>query len=300
MYEGLEDYTQMKPVTINPKTTFNQLVNEMDDIKSDARTKQQIEQIIAKFQRKKGYIDEDEEAKFAYFAQGKNPDEFIDMLKTLPEAEAGKTLKKYNQLWRYLDELKRTPDVQLVSEHEDKYIATERGYGKGQKPEDYINGFRDFVEENRNKITALTIICNRPTELDRKSLKELKLILDTEGFTERSLNTAWKSAKNEDIAADIIAYIRTFALGNALISHEERIKKAMAKVRSLKTDWSKTQQKWLDRFEKQLLQESILKKEDLDKAPFRKDGGYKRLNKIFRNELDTILMTMNEELYKVG
>jgi type I restriction enzyme R subunit len=300
MYEGLEDYTQMKPVTINPKTTFSQLIDEFDSIKSDDRTKQQVEQIIAKFQRKKGYIDEGESAKFEYLTKGKKPDEFIDMLKELPEAEAGKTLQKYNHLWKYLDELKASPKVQLVSEHEDEYIGTERGYGKGQKPEDYINGFRDFIEENRNKLTALSIICNKPTALDRKSLKELKLILDTEGFNARTLNTAWKSAKNEDIVADIIAYIRTFALGNALISHEKRITKAMAKVRNLKTDWSKIQLKWLDRFEKQLLQESVLQKEDLDKAPFNKDGGYKRLNKIFRNELDTILITMNEELYKVG
>jgi len=146
----------------------------------------------------------------------------------------------------------------------------------------------------------LSIICNKPTSLDRRSLKELKLILDTEGFNARTLNTAWKSAKNEDIAADIIAYIRTFALGNTLISHEERITKAMTKVENLKTDWSKTQLKWLDRFKKQLLQESVLQKEDLDKAPFNKDGGYTKLNKIFRNELDTILTTMNEELYKVG
>jgi type I restriction enzyme R subunit len=300
MYEGLEDYTQMKPVTMNPKATFNQLVDEFDSIKSDERTKQQVEQIIAKFQRKKGYINEAEEEKFEHLTKGKKPDEFIDMLKELPEAAAGETLQKYNQLWKYLDELKASPKVQLYSEHEDKYIGTERGYGKGQKPEDYINGFRDYIEENRNKLAALSIICNKPTSLDRRSLKELKLILDTEGFNARTLNTAWKSAKNEDIAADIIAYIRTFALGNTLISHEERITKAMTKVENLKTDWSKTQLKWLDRFKKQLLQESVLQKEDLDKAPFNKDGGYTKLNKIFRNELDTILTTMNEELYKVG
>jgi type I restriction enzyme R subunit len=300
MYEGLEDYTQMKPVTMNPKVTFNQLAEEFDGIKSDERTKQQVEQIIAKFQRKKGYIGEEEKEKFKHLTKGKEPDEFINMLKELPEAEAGKTLQQYNQLWKYLDELKRSPSVQLVSDHEDNYLGTERGYGKGQKPEDYINGFRDYIEENLNKITALGIICNKPTALDRKSLKELKLILDIEGFNARTLNTAWKSAKNEDIAADIIAYIRTFALGSTLVSHEERIKKAMVKVQNLKTDWSKIQQKWLDRFEKQLLQESVLQKEDLDKAPFSQDGGYTKLNKIFRNELDTILITMNEELYNVG
>jgi len=116
------------------------------------------------------------------------------------------------------------------------------------------------------------------------------------GFNSRTLNTAWKEAKNEDIAADIISYIRTMAMGTSLISHEERIKRAVDKVRSQR-EWTKVQQKWLDRFEKQLIQEIVLQVEDLDESPFKADGGYKRLNKIFNNELDSIIESINENLY---
>jgi type I restriction enzyme R subunit len=202
----------------------------------------------------------------------------------------------YKGLWNYLDEKIYQPKVQFVSEHEDKFLGVERGYGKASKPEDYIEGFKNFIEENRNKILALNIICTKPTELDRKSLKELKLLLDQEGYNDLTLNTAWKNAKNEDIAADIISYIRTLALDTDLVSHEERIENAINKVKMLKP-WNKIQQKWIDRFEKQLLVETVLTKADLDAKPFSDEGGFTRLNKIFENELENILAVLNENLY---
>jgi type I restriction enzyme R subunit len=133
-------------------------------------------------------------------------------------------------------------------------------------------------------------------ELDRKSLKELKLLLDQEGYNTMTLNTAWKNAKNEDIAADIISFIRTLALDTDLVSHEQRIENAINKIKMLKP-WNKIQQKWLNKFQDQLLAETVLTKEDLDKAPFSNEGGFTRLNKIFDNELENILVVLNDNLY---
>jgi type I restriction enzyme R subunit len=184
----------------------------------------------------------------------------------------------------------------LVSEHHDEIIGIDRGYGKANKPEDYIEGFKKFIEENRNKILALNVVCTKPSELDRKSLKELKMMLDLEGYNAMTLHTAWKTTKNEDIAADIISYIRTMALDTDLVSHEQRIENAINKVKMLKP-WNKIQQKWLDRFEAQLLKETVLTKADLDAKPFSDDGGFTRLNKIFDNELENILGVLNDNLY---
>jgi type I restriction enzyme R subunit len=55
--------------------------------------------------------------------------------------------------------------------------------------------------------------------------------------------------------------------------------------------------KWIERFEKQLLQETILQKEDLNREPFKIDGGFDRLNKIFNSELDQVIEVINENLY---
>lgn len=257
--------------------------------------KKQVEQIIAKYRRKRSLLTNNEE-RFSYYSQGISPGEFPNYLKGLNPGEAIATVSGLTSLWQFLDELKPGPRVQLVSEHDDEFLGTERGYGKGKKPEDYLDGFKQFIEENRNKIAALQIICTRPAELDRASLKELKLLLDQQGYTTRSLNAAWKAAKNEDIAADIISYIRTLALGSSLISHEQRIRNAVEKVRAMK-EWTKVQHNWIDRFEKQLLQEDVIRVEDLDSEPFNQDGGYERLDKVFEHNLGKVLEVMNENLY---
>lgn len=302
VYEALEDYTQMKTIS-NPKISFEKLVEELEQIDSPERAKKQLEQIIAKLQRKKKKLEEDGLEDFMYRAHGNNPEELIDFLKHVSGEEVKKVVAEYADLWHFLDTKVFQPKLQLVSEHVDEVLGVERGYGKAQEPEDYIDNFREFIQQNRNKLSALEIICTKPSELDRKSLKELKLALDQEGYNARTLSTAWKTTKNEEIAADIISFIRTMALDTDLIGHEQRIRNAVEKIKSLKAmpdgrqAWNKIQLKWIDRFEAQLLKETILTKEDLDKDPFKQDGGYKRLNKIFENELDQVLNNLNENLY---
>jgi type I restriction enzyme R subunit len=295
IYEALEEFTNMKPVVPNPTSTFGGLAEEITKIKGEERLKQQVEQIIAKLQRKKKQLSADANEKFK-FASGSEISDYIAMLKELPSSAAAKKILESNLLWKILDEFKATPAFQLVSEHEDEALEPTYGYGKSQKPADYIEGFRKYIQENVNRMTALKLVCNKPTELDRKSLKELHMVLDTAGYTDVNLRHAWKHAKNQDIAADIISFIRTLSLGSNLVDHETRIRKAMNNIRGMR-EWNKVQLKWLDRFEAQLLHESVLRKEDLDLPPFKEEGGFKRLDKVFEQKLEDILNKINENLY---
>lgn len=297
IYEALEDFTNMKPVVANPSTTFGELVNEISHIESnEARLKKQVEQIIAKLQRKRKTIEQAGD-KFTFVSGGKDVAGYISMLKEMPVNKAIQSILGSTELWKFLDEFRPTPELQLWSDHVDEVREPERGYGKAKKPEDYISSFQKYLEENVNKITAIKLIQTRPTELDRKSLKELYMILDNAGYTDINLQHAWKEVKNQDIAADIISFIRTLSLGSDLVAHETRIKNAVDKVRQMHT-WNKVQEKWLDRFKAQLIHETILRKEDLDKPPFNEAGGFVKLNKIFENKLERVLNDINENLYK--
>jgi type I restriction enzyme R subunit len=297
IYETLEGFTQMKPVVASPSTTFQQLKDEFEHIQSEERAKRQVEQIVAKIQRKKRYLNQEQAEQFTYNAGGAHPDELIDQLKNEKISRSVDRVTELTGLWKYLDELKPAPNMMLVSEHQDEFLGLEKGYGNTDKPEDYLENFIQFIKQNQNKIQALNIVCTRPTELDRKTLRELKIALDQEGYNTKALNAAWKEAKNEDIAADIISFIRTLSLGNSMISHEDRVHNATIKIRAMR-DWNKTQLKWIDRFEKQLLKETILKVEDLDDSPFSDAGGFTRLNKIFDNNLETIIRKLNNNLYE--
>ncbi len=296
VYETLQDFTQMKPVVANPKTSFGQLAEEFDHIDNEKRAKAQIEQIIAKIQRKKKYFSEDQKSKFEYNTKGLDPDALINQFKEESVTSSIDQITKLSGLWKFLDELKPSPTITLVSDHEDEFLGMSRGYGAAKKPEDYLENFTTFIKENQNKIDALNIVCTRPAELDRKSLRELMIALDQAGYNVQSLKAAWKDTKNEDIAADIISFIRTLSLGSSLVSHEDRIRKAIDQIRSMKP-WNKIQSKWIDRFENQLLKETVLRIEDLDDSPFDDAGGFERLNKIFEGELQEVVIKINENLY---
>ncbi|ALL08709.1 restriction endonuclease subunit R [Pedobacter sp. PACM 27299] len=296
IYEALEDYTQMKPVVVNPTTNFNQLVAEFPLITSTERTQIQIEQIIAKLQRKKSQGNFNADA-FSFNADGRDINVLIDELKHNDTHTSVKLIHQLPELWKYLDEFKVAPAHQLYSDHVDTFNEMQRGYGKAKKPEDYLESFSAYLKNNVNEIAALKLICRAPKELSRKELKELLLQLDQQGYNVNTLNAAWSAAKHQDVAADIISYIRTLMIGNTLISKDDRIKNAMQKIRQMK-NWNKTQLNWLERIEKQMFAETIVRKEDFDKEPFTEAGGFNRLDKIFENQLGDVLDKMNEYLYE--
>lgn len=295
VYDALKGFSQMQTVS-NPSFSFKQLTDEFEYIDNNERKKRQIEQIVAKLQRKKRVLVGDQLDQFIRLSGGDTPDDLIYKLRHQDTMASIEYIKKISELWNFLDERIYRPQTQLLSEHPDELRKVDRGYGNAQKPEDYIESFKKYILDNKDKIEALKIVCTKPSELDRKSLKELKLILDQHGFNVAALNQAWHDVKNEDIAADIIAYIRTLALDVMLISPEQRVKSAIQKVKSMQS-WNAVQLKWIDRFEKQLIAETVLNKEDLDQEPFKSEGGYMRLNKIFNNKLDIVLHTINEYLY---
>lgn len=295
LYEALQDYTQMQTVS-NPTYSFEQLVDETQRISDEQRLNKQIEQIVAKLQRKAKILTSQQEEYINLHNKGNSISDLISDLKNTSPSEIKTKVEKLSSLWNYLDTKVYKKYTQFVTDRPDEVTEVRRGYGNAEKPEDYIEGFKKFIEENINTITAINVICNKPQELDRKSLKELKLILDEKGFTEVALNTAWKSAKNVDIAADIIAYIRTLSIGVDLITPQERVKNAINKIKNSRT-WNIHQLKWIDKFEKQLVAESILTRKDLDLKPFLDDGGFTRINKIFNNELEELITELNNDLY---
>ena len=137
-------------------------------------------------------------------------------------------------------------------------------------------------------------------DLTRESLKNLRLALDRAGFTSQKLNTALKETTSEEIAADIITLIRRFAIGSSLMNHEERIQKAVARLKKAHT-FSKQELSWLFRMEKYLLEETVLQVEVFDEdSRFKAQGGFDRLNKIFRHQLASIVTELNDYLYDDG
>lgn len=299
IYETLKPYTDMKPVVTKPTVSLDVLTEELAQIESEEQGKQHKDEIVAKMQRKKRTWTSKDHEDFKALSGGMTIEKFIADLKNMSALQAGADLQMKKSLVAFIDENRGRAHRIYISEHEDKLLSTTIGYGNAEKPEDYLEGFHSFITENLNLIPALTIICTRPNDLTRDELRKLRVALDQQGYSEKMLQAAWRAAKNEDIAADIISFIRQQALGDPLISHEDRIEGAMKKIYDMKV-WTKVQKDWLKRIEKQLLQESVLDpnpEKAFEVEPFKSKGGYKQLNKIFDGEMDTIVTTINTALY---
>ena len=295
LYEAMSDKTQMISVS-NPTVSFKQLTSNLEQITDAGQFQRFKDQLVAKLQGKKNGIKGENLERFAFLGNKLNPEEIINSIRNLSMHEVKSLILDTADLWPFLDENKGRANKIYVSDHQDTFIAMDRGYGNGVKPEDYIESFKDFIQSNKNEIAALEIICTKPADLDRKSLKELKLLLDSKGFNETALNTAWKAKNMVETSADIIAFIRTLALDTELVPPYQRVKNAINTIKASRT-WNKTQLKWIERFEKQLLAETILTKQDLDLQPFVSEGGFKRLNDIFEEQLEPLIVKLNEYLF---
>ncbi len=300
VYESLEPVNTMKPVVANPSTSFEDLINGLKELPTEKQIDNQIDMIMAKLQRKKRNLNEKAMEHFVDLSGGLSPTQFIDQIKEMPTKLAKEHILKHQKLFEILNEGTnngRRPIV--ISDKEDRLLSHERGYGEGKKPEDYLEEFKTFISENMNKIAALNIVCTRPKELTRESLKSLRLELDRHKFTEQQLNTAMKELKNEEIAADIISLIRQQALGSSLLSHDERIKKAVERLKK-NHSFSKMETGWIERIEKNLLQETVLDKSTFNAGSFKTAGGFDKINKIFKNQLEDIIGELNDYLYDDG
>lgn len=296
LYEGLEKVTNMKPVVARNTVKFEELIEELLKLDSEDKKKKHIDEIIAKFHRNKKKLKDNKLEEFKSYSEGKIPDEFIADLRYGDINKIVSIIEKSKELFKFLDEYEYNPRKVIISTHEDRVIESFVGYGESKKPEDYLEEFGRFVNDNLNKIAALQIACQRPQELTRAELKSLIQELYKHGFSEINLNTAYNQMTNADITADIISFIRQQALGSALIDHEERIKNAMKKIKDLQK-WNKVQKQWLDRIEKQLIKEYIIEKDSFNSGAFETSGGFHRINKQFGGKLEELIEAINKNLY---
>ena len=300
VYESLQDVSNMKPVVTNPSTSFEDLMKGLEVATTDEQLAYQINLIVAKLQRKRRNISEKALEQFANLTGSKDLGAFAEHLNSSTIKEAAAELLGHREAFSVLDKDRpHSKSPRIIDNHPDGVIDHTRGYGEGQKPEDYLEAFKDFINNNMNAIAALRMVCTRPSELTREALKSLKLELDRHDFTEKQLNSAWNEMTNQDIVADIIAFIRQQALGSALVGHEQRVKHAFAKLR-MNHEFNKTQLDWLKRIEKVLLEESVLDEQIFEVGAFKNAGGFTIIDRRFGGKLREIMTELNEYLYDDG
>ncbi len=174
IYESIQGVTAMRPVVVDPSISFTQLTQELSTAPSEEARALVRDQLVAKIQRKKRHLSETARQDFET-AAGMPPDEFIAHLRAMPLAEVATWFTENPGLGEILDRKNDGPSQPVfISHHPDVLREVTQGFGSTDRPEDYIEAFKNFVNSSGNQIPALVTVVTRPQELTRKQLRELQ------------------------------------------------------------------------------------------------------------------------------
>lgn len=319
IYAALSDVNTMKPLVKDPNITLEQLVAEITNPETltqalntpgDSPEQSQADVVLSQLSQKVMRVLRKAEKKaeqkpalkqkLSELEQlwGVEPKSLHKYLQQLGPTQAAAFITQHSGLLNQLAEVnsllgsERQP---VISEHPDELRERTQTYGANQKPADYLESFQAFIKQQLNQSAALAVVVNKPRDLTREQLKEIKLLLDNAGYSEVKLRTAVRDQTNQDIAASIIGHIRRAALGEPLIPFEQRVAKAMQSIYQ-NHQWLPAQRKWLERLAKQLVHEVIIDREFVNER-FAEQGGYKQLDKVLTGQLDTVLIELSEVLW---
>ena len=294
VYEDLDDTSNMKSVSISK--SMAELLEDL--FRPGEASKQPVkDRILARLQRKSNNLTDEQKYDVSERLSGKTIREYAKELKSCTEEAFVRRCREDKDFLLWFDNLKGKKRGHYYSEKEDTLLATTRGYGDTEKPQDYLDSFVAYVNENKDRIEAIHIACTRPSDMTRAQLRELKLELDKENFTESSLNEAASAVSNERIVADIIAFVRRAVLKTPLVNHDDRVKMAFSKLISAH-HFNKMQLDLLEKIKVYMLHESILNTETFEAPAFKMDGGFARFNKKFGGQLAEVIREINTYIYE--
>ncbi len=165
--------------------------------------------------------------------------------------------------------------------------------GRAVRPDDYLAAFERFVRENPDHVEAIRILLERPADWRTDALRELrqKLAARPEGFTEDRLRRAYQHE-----LADIISIVKHAAKGEPLLSAEERVDRALVRVRGYHR-LTPAQERWLGLIRDHLVANLAIDRADFGLITFARQGAtWSRVNRDFGGQLADLLARINEAM----
>ena len=299
LYAELQEMTDMRPVVVKPDIALGQLVTDLQKAETEEDRSWVAGQVIVRMRAMARRMDAETRESFERHT-GEEPEGAVQRLATRPGAELLDWLTAHPRVVELMD---RRPvrtgtgnDGVVISSHDDELLRIEEIFGKNTTPEDYITGFERFVRENMNQVPALIAVTQRPRDLTRKELSELAALLDEKNYSEAMLRAAYGKARNADIAAHIIGFVRQAALGDPLIPYATRVDNAILKIEASRP-WTQKQKDWLRRIGRALKDKPVADPTLLDQGVFADKGGFRRISEEFDGDLDDVLHQFNEAIW---
>ena len=179
--------------------------------------------------------------------------------------------------------------------------------------ENTVQSFKDFIDSNKDEITALQIIYNQPYEKRHITYDMIKELAASMKRPPYNLNTdivwlAYERLQSDKVKAspqklltDLIALVR-FGIGKVDIltpfrdTVDQRFETWLANQARAGNDYHADQLQWLAMIKDHIAANAEMTISDLEYVPFNKEGGLAKANQVFDGQLPAMLEQLNEVL----
>jgi type I restriction enzyme, R subunit len=182
-----------------------------------------------------------------------------------------------------------------------------------ERAKSLVTSFEQFIEENRDEITALQVLYSRPYS-QRLRLKDIKVLAETIKAPPRSWtpDALWRayetldhekvrSASGHKVLTNIVSLVR-FATHQAdeLVPFPEQVNERFAnwmmQQESAGRQFTAEQRHWLEAIRDHIASSLRIDMDDFGYVPFAQRGGVGKVYEVFGNELGELLDELNEAL----
>ena len=210
-----------------------------------------------------------------------------------------------------LIELKRQQEQTIDIVSQDNVIFSGFDQEAKARAEERVASFKQFIEDNRDELTAIQLIYNKPygqRHLTYQQVQQLAQAIENPPyrFTTEELWRAYeqldqskvKGAGPDKLLTDIISLVR-FAIGEtaALEPYKETVDRRFQEwLADQKDSFSREQLAWLEMIKDHIAASLRIEMDDFENIPFQAKGGAIKMYQLFGDALDTILEALNEQL----
>ena len=232
-------------------------------------------------------------------------------LSTVEEAAKPFESKKLREL---LKEIKGRREQIIDETSEDELLFAEFDEGAKKRAEGVIQSFKQFMEDNKDEITALQVFYNQSygqRHLTFEMIKELSealerrpLMLTTDKLWQayaRLEKSRVRKASPQKLLTDLVSLVR-YSLGEVDVLEpftakvDERFQQWLERQQQVGREFSQEQLDWLAMIKEHITTSLGIDLDDFEYAPFHDKGGPFKVMQLFGEDLDELLDELNKEL----
>ena len=211
----------------------------------------------------------------------------------------------------FIEGVRRSHEQLIDSVNADEVLFAGFATQKKVDAETLIGSFHDFIEENKDEITALGIVYDRKYKDRPMVIRQLKVLYEKMKQKSLTVERLWdcyafrgnNKIKKGPVAqlTDLVSMIRyEMGLSDRLEPFSDRVNynfmQWTLRRNAGSVHFTDEQMEWLRLIKDHISSSLSIQPEDLDLSPFDRKGGLGRFYDVFGDEYESILQEMNFEL----